>query len=91
MGAIYLSTTTNLQGRHELMDLVTWILIKLTKFYPCVMTKIFIKAFEKLAEYQRFKIIKLLNRKRKKIIFPDADLLKGVEWVHNDNETDDTQ
>ena len=53
--AIYTCPTTNLQGGHELMDLATGRLITQPKVYPYVMTKIVIKAVEKLSESQRLK------------------------------------
>ena len=46
---IYLSPTTNIQGVHKLTDLDTGRLIKRPKVYPFVMTKIVIKAVEKIA------------------------------------------
>ena len=63
--AIYLCPTTNIQGGHELMDIDTERLITQPKVYPRVMTKIFIKAVEKLAEYQGFKTLKTIARGRK--------------------------
>ena len=65
--AIYLRPTTNLQGGQKLMDIATWILITLPKVYPCVMTKTFIKAVEKIAESQGFKTLKNITRRRKLI------------------------
>ena len=67
--AIYLLPTTNLQGVHKLMDLSTRILISQPKVYTCVMTKIFIKAVEKLAEYQGFKTLRFCIARRKKFFF----------------------
>ena len=67
MDAIYLRPTTNLQGGQKLMDIDTWILITLPKVYPCVMTKTFIKAVEKIAESQGFKTLKNITRRRKLI------------------------
>ena len=87
--AIYLCPTTNIQGGHELMDIDTERLITQPKVYPRVMTKIFIKAVEKPAESLGFKKIKKINRKKKEILLPDAYLLAGVYWVHDDNKTDD--
>ena len=74
---IYLHPTTNLQGGHEIMDISNDRLTTRPKVYPCVMTKIFIKAIEKLVEYQGFKTLKTFNRKKKEIIFPNDDLLGG--------------
>ena len=71
------------------MDIDTEILITQLKVYPRVMTKIFIKAVEKPAESLGFKKIKKINRKKKEILLPDAYLLAGVYWVHDDNKTDD--
>ena len=73
------------------MDPPTGRLITLPKVYPYVMTKNFIKSVEKLSEYQGFKKLKTIHCKKKEIVFTDADILAGVYWVHNDNETDDIQ
>ena len=89
--AIYLRPTSNLKGGQKLMDLATGRLIKQPKVYTCVMTKFFIKAVEKLSESQEFKTLKKFNCKKMGNIFPDADLLAGMDWVHNDNETYEIQ
>ena len=73
------------------MNLATGILITQPKVYPRVMTEIVIKAVEKLAESQGFKTLKKFNRKKREMLFPDDDILAGVEWVHNYNETYDIQ
>ena len=73
------------------MNLATGILITQPKVYPRVMTEIVIKAVEKLAESQWFKTLKKFNSKKREILFPDDDILAGVEWLHNDNETYDIQ
>ena len=49
LDAIHIHTTTILQGGHELMYLANRIFITRPKIYPCVRTKIVIKAVEKLA------------------------------------------
>ena len=47
------------------MDLYNGRLITRPNIYPRVMTKIVIKAVEKLSEYQGFKTLKKFNRKKK--------------------------
>ena len=84
MDVIYLRSTNNLQGGHKLMDLSTRILITLPNIYPRFMTKIFIKDIEKLAESQGFKTLK--KSQEEGDYFPGADLLAGVDWLHNYNE-----
>ena len=32
-----------------------------------------------------------IHRKKKEIVFTDADMIAGVDWVHNGNETYDIQ
>ena len=49
MGAIYLLPNTNIQRGKELIDISNGIFITRPKVYPCGMTKIVMKAVEKLA------------------------------------------
>ena len=49
VGSIYLRPATNIQRGRELMDLATGRLITQPNFYLCVITKILIKACEKLS------------------------------------------
>ena len=73
------------------MYITTGRLITRPKFYPCVMTKLVINDVEKLSESQGFKTLYFLNCKKRVTIFPCDYLLAVVDWVHNDNETDDTE
>ena len=76
---IFLCPYTNLQRVHKLMDISTGRLITQPKVNPCLITKIFLKAVEKLAESQGFKNIKNKIAIRGKFLF--LVMILSQEWT----------
>ena len=61
---IYLWALNNLQGGHEVLDLMTGRVVLRPKVYPVVMTESIKKRVELMAQKQGVKSLKFLNRYR---------------------------
>ena len=78
---IYLQSMQALQRGHEVMDLATGELIRVTRFDKCMMTRLVINRVEQLAAQQGYKTLKFFNRKKEEMFLEDIDLLSGLQEV----------
>ena len=70
---IYLQPSDTLQRGHEVMDLMTGELIRVTQVNKCVMTQMVIARVEELATRQGYSTLKFFNRKKKEVVLEDED------------------
>ena len=82
-----LNNNNNFQGRHEVMDLNTGLVIMCHKVTEIPVTDVVIKAVEAMAHKQGFKNLKFKNRHG--VIFHDADWLAGVDYEDEDADEDE--
>ena len=84
--SIYIRPAKNLQGGHEVMDLITGRVITRPKVHEMKMTCLVVKRVEEMARKQGLKSMKFFDRKRNQIIFNPIDLLKGVQEQNEQQE-----
>ena len=65
---IYLQSAQGLQRGHEVMDLATGELIRVTRFDKCAMTWLVISHVEQIAAQQGYWTLKFFNRKKQEMI-----------------------
>ena len=84
---IYLQPSDTLQRGHEVMDLMTGELIRVTRVDKCVMTQMVIARVEELATRQGYSTLKFFNRKKTALNLPRQNfetLLKRLKEDHED-------